>query len=397
MYLCNLHNLCVLFIKIICKIVIMKNLLVLSLLVMFGIGLSYSQENKDSSMFDSGMNQIIVPTQIITKTDGDTVNTLVTAEGEEANIMYNNGVIQCNEGNYNDATTTFSNVLQINPEMTLAYYGRGTCLMQLGKYNEAIADLQEYVKRKKDYNATYLIGYCYFLSKNMDKALEYFQNAIEQGCTNANMFYYIGVIYFNKAQYENAEKYYTRAIDIDDKHSFSYNDRGSTYRMLEKYDLAIADYQKAIELNSRMDIFKENLGSAYRLNKEYDKALAAYDEAIKAKPDNYIALNNKGITFYEMKEYDKAIDVLNECLKQNKDYAFAYNNLGLCYYRKEDYRLAIEAFTKAIALKSDYAEAYVHRGSAREMTRDMQGACSDWKTAKSMGITNLGDFESNCE
>jgi tetratricopeptide (TPR) repeat protein len=364
--------------------------------VILGIGTSFSQENKDSSMFDSGMNQIIVPTQIITSTDGDTVGTLVNAEGQEANIAYNNGVALYSEGSYLEANSEFSRSLRINPEMAQAYYGRGTCYMQQGKYDEAITDLKEYVKRKEDNNATYLIGYCYFLSKNMDSAIEYFQNAIEQGCSNANMFYYIGVIYFNKAQYEEAEKYYTRSIEVDNKHSFSYNDRGSTYRMQEKYDLAIADYQKAIELNSRMDIFKENLGSAYRLNKEYEKALAAYDDAIKAKPDNYIALNNKGITLYEMKEYDQAIDVFNECLKHNKNYAFAYNNLGLCYYRKEDYKLAIEAFTKAITLKSDYGEAYVNRGSAREMTRDLDGACSDWKTAKSMGITGLGDFESNC-
>ena len=78
----------------------MKRLLALIMFVVLGIGISFSQEDKDSSMYDSGIDQIIVPTQIITSTDGDTVGTLVNAEGQEANIAYNNGVALYSEGSY---------------------------------------------------------------------------------------------------------------------------------------------------------------------------------------------------------------------------------------------------------------------------------------------------------
>ncbi len=374
-----------------------KNLFAIGLLSALGIGVSFSQENKDNKTNDSGMDQIIVPTQIVTSpTDGDTVNTLVNAEGQEANVMYNIGVTQCNEGNYNDAITTFCNVLQINPEMAQAYYGRSTCYLQQKKYDEAIADLKEYVKRKNDNYATYLIGYCYFHKSDNQSALTYFQNAIEQGCNKADLFYHIGVINFNDAKYDDAMKYYTRAIEIDDTHAFSYNDRGSTYRMLNKIDKAIEDYSKAVQLNPRMDIFKANLGSAYRLNKNYEKAIEAYNEVLKTSPDNYIVLNNKGIAQYELKDYDNAIETLNECLNKKKDYAYAFNNIGLCYYKKKEFSLAIEAFTKAIALNPNYGEAYVGRGAAKEMARDMVGACSDWEKAESLGITNLNDYQTLC-
>lgn len=382
---------CLIFVK---KENAMKRLLALSLFVVIGIGYSFSQE--DDNLYDSGVDQIIVPTQIITSpTDGDTINTLVTAEGEEANVAYNNGVALCNEGNFNEAIAEFNKSLSINPEMAQAYYGRGTCKVQLKRYSEAITDLNEYTKRKEDNYATYLIGYCYFHNSDMENATKSFQDAIEQGCNIADLFYHLGVINFNAADYDKAIEYYSKAIDIDSKHAFSYNDRGSSYRMQGKYDKAIGDYQKAVELNSKMDIFKANLGSAYRLNKEYDKALSSYDEVLKANPKNYITLNNKGITLYEMKEYDKAIEMFTECLTQKKDYAYAYNNMGLCYYRKKEYSPAIEAFTKAIALNPKYGEAYVNRGSAKEMIRDSQGACNDWKEAKALGI-NIDDSESYC-
>ena len=374
-----------------------KNLFAIGLLSVLGVGVSFSQEDKDNNMFDSGMEQIIVPVQINTSpTDGDTINTLVTAEGEEANVMYNIGVTQCNEGNYDDAIVTFSNVLRMNSEMAQAYYGRSSCYMQQKRYDDAINDLKEYTKRKEDNYATYLIGYCYFHKSDEKSALTYFQNAIEQGCNKADLFYHIGVINFNEAKYDEAMKYYTRAIEIDDTHAFSYNDRGSTYRMLDKIDKAIEDYNKAVQLNPRMDIFKANLGSAYRINKNYEKAIEAYDDVLKTNPENYIVLNNKGIVQYEMKEYDKAIETLNECLNQKKDYAYAFNNLGLCYYKKKEYSHAIEAFTKAIGLNPNYGEAYVGRGAAKEMSRDMTGACSDWEKAESLGVTNLHEYQTLC-
>ncbi|MBO7134606.1 MAG: tetratricopeptide repeat protein [Bacteroidales bacterium] len=375
----------------------MKKLLVFSLFATLFIGVSYSQEIKDSSQYDSGMDQIIVPTQILTSpTDGDTINTLVTAEGQEANIAYNSGVLLCNEGSFSEAIGEFSRAIGINPELAQAYYGRGTCYVQQKKYTEAIADLTQYTSRKRDSYATYLIGYCYFHKSDMENATKAFQNAIEQGCANADLFYHLGVINFNDAKYDKAIEYYTKAIDIDNKHAFSYNDRGSSYRMQGKYDKAITDYRRAAELNTKMDIFKANLGSAYRLNKDYENAVATYDMVLQENPKNYITLNNKGIALYEMKDYDNAIEMFNECLTQNKDYAYAYNNLGLCYYRKKEYNLAIEAFTKAIVLNPKYGEAYVNRGAAKEMIRDAAGACNDWNAAKALGI-DVNTSESFCD
>ena len=377
---------------------LIKRLFAIGLFIVLSIGVSFSQEDNDSSNYDSGMNQIIVPTQIITSpTDGDTINTLVTAEGQEANISYNNGVAFCNEGNFNDALAAFNKAININPELAQAYYGRGTCYVQMKKYEDAITDLTEYAKRKEDGYASYLIGYCYFHTGDMDNATKSFQNAIEQGCNNADLFYHLGVINFNSAQYDKAIEYYSKAIDIDSRHAFAYNDRGSAYRMQGKYDKAIKDYQKAIELNSKMDIFKSNLGSAYRLNKEYDKAIAAYDEALKSNSKNYIVLNNKGIALYEMKDYDNAIEAFNECLTLKKDYQYAYNNMGLCYYRQKEYKLAIEAFTKAIAIDSKYGDAYVNRGSAKEMSRDLEGACNDWKEAQRLGVEGIDTSGSYCD
>ena len=89
----------------------MKKLLFTTLFLAIGIGYVFSQEDNQTDT-----NPIIVPTQIITSpTEGDTINTLVNAEGEESKVAYNNGVTLYGEGNYNEALAAFSQSLSTDP------------------------------------------------------------------------------------------------------------------------------------------------------------------------------------------------------------------------------------------------------------------------------------------
>ena len=89
----------------------MKKLLFTTLFLAIGIGYVFSQEDNQTDA-----NPIIVPTQIITSpTEGDTLNTLVNAEGEESKVAYNNGVTLYGEGNYNEALSAFSQSLSTDP------------------------------------------------------------------------------------------------------------------------------------------------------------------------------------------------------------------------------------------------------------------------------------------
>jgi tetratricopeptide (TPR) repeat protein len=84
-------------------------------------------------------------------------------------------------------------------------------------------------------------------------------------------------------------------------------------------------------------------------------------------------------------------------IQLNQNYAPAISNLSAIYFQRKDFQKANDYADKALNIDPNYGAAYLNRGVAREMLRDMQGACEDWSKAKELGV-DLGKnyFSTNC-
>ena len=72
-------------------------------------------------------------------------------------------------------------------------------------------------------------------------------------------------------------------------------------------------------------------------------------------------------------------------------------NSGLLKHDQGDYQGAIADYNKAIEINPEYANAFVHRGIARELVNDLQGACDDWRKAGHLGDERSAEWvKNNC-
>ncbi|HKL39430.1 MAG TPA: tetratricopeptide repeat protein, partial [Cryomorphaceae bacterium] len=127
----------------------------------------------------------------------------------------------------------------------------------------------------------------------------------------------------------------------------------------------------------------------------YEDAVDAYSEALEIEPKDAMIANNRGYTYFLSENYEKAVVDFQRSIELSPKYAYAHNNLASVYIKLERYQDAVDSAGDAISIDPDYGFAYLNRGIAREMVRDIRGACSDWEMAASLQVKNAADYQSS--
>ena len=131
--------------------------------------------------------------------------------------------------------------------------------------------------------------------------------------------------------------------------------------------------------------------------KDYPGAMLAFNKALNVDPKFYMAYVNRGATYFTQTKYAEAEKDFLQAKQINENNAPAYANLASIQILKKEYQKALEHADVAISIDKYYGVAYLNRGIAKEMLRDMKGACEDWQKAKDLGV-DLGKsyYSTNC-
>ncbi len=136
---------------------------------------------------------------------------------ESARQDYRNDYFEPAERKYTTLIDYFPEFEQI----AWAYYGRGLSRHQLGKYREAIEDLERTIALMPEYKwSHYGRGRAYY-----ELADEAYRQAVELFSAGIESF--------------------TETIQLDEDYGWSYYFRGLSYKALQKADLSIADFERA--------------------------------------------------------------------------------------------------------------------------------------------------------
>jgi signal transduction histidine kinase len=219
-----------------------------------------------------------------------------------------------------------------------AYHTIGLIYMQLGRYQEGLANLQEALEIRKEINdkvglarSYNNIGQISFIQGNLDEALNYFLLSLDfrqQERDSIGILYSyisIGEVFQRKGDFEQAFDYYNKASEFGRairntkgialthlKRGSLYEDINSPLRALNQYGLAMEIYQ---------DIDDKNL-----LGQTYNKI---------------------GSVLISQASYDSAVVVLTKALDNGKQSSSA-----------ESVRDSYELIARAYFGSNNYAEAY---------------------------------------
>jgi tetratricopeptide (TPR) repeat protein len=159
-------------------------------------------------------------------------------------------------------------------------------LLAEGKYDEAIALYNEYLKEHQDLFKVYLlIGSAYYKKGDYDKAIEAYQKVLEQEPEDENALLGIGNAYIRKTEYDKAKDYFVKLAGLRS------NDPDIMYTLAEimldsgQTASAIEYYSKVIELNPKFADAYMKLGYAYYAEKQWQKAVEQLEKFVEIAPD----------------------------------------------------------------------------------------------------------------
>ena len=190
---------------------------------------------------------------------------------------------------YSKAIKHYSNAIELDPQLTIAYNNRGSAYDSKNKYDYAIADFSIAIMLKSDDATVYYNRGVTFYKKNaVEPALKDLNKAIELDPDYVDAYQHLGIAYAKKGAFEHAIRAHNKAIELNPYDATAYNNRGDTYLRKGELERALEDFNKAIELDPNDVLAYYNRGETWLRLKKWNKARSDLADA-KSKGVDIIA------------------------------------------------------------------------------------------------------------
>jgi tetratricopeptide (TPR) repeat protein len=156
----------------------------------------------------------------------------------------------------------------------------GNSLIRQNKNYDALQAFEKAIQLDPNYtNAWDGKGWSMYRQNNYEEALEAFEKAIQLDPNYTNAWDGKGWSLYKLGKYEEALQPFERAIQLYSNHTGSWDGKGWTLYRLNKYDEAIQAFEKAIEIEvGYKDAWSGKIVALYKQGKLYEAAQAT-DEA----------------------------------------------------------------------------------------------------------------------
>lgn len=317
------------------------------------------------------------------------------------------------------AEEDLNRVIQMEPDLTDAYWHRHLLYLLQDKKKEALSDLNFIIKKNKKHAGAWrsraeiyrqqnnveeaIMNYrqaiilnprdheAYFRRAEMYEkkgdshllALEDYSKCIKINPLRTDAILKHGLYYFKNESWHNAISDFTDLLRVDPLNVTARIYRGQANAKMQQWTPAVEDLSAAIHLDPMS--WEAFYHRACILRKAHPKrALHDYSVSllINDSDDNCMSYLHRGILYNAMHRYEDAIPDFESVLKLRKDVAGAHVNLGLIFMNHyENYHRAIKKFSAAIKVDPTYVRAYVCRGEAYHKIHELKQALSDFTKA----------------
>lgn len=273
----------------------------------------------------------------------------------------------------------------------------------------------------------------YERSKDLDKALEYYQKAIGIDPKFIKAYEAMARVAGERGSWDQVIGSFQRIIALNPRLPQAYLGLGEAFRVLgekkhavetysrllslfpddEKIDVKVIEaYTRAIADNPQNDLYKEkreevladfeqlskrkkysaadyyNLGFLYEQVGGKEEAMRFYTKAVQMKPDYKQALYNLANLYRDAGNYKIAMALYDRLVHFHPKYVLGYLNMGIIFNAIGDQQRARQFYLKVIGLDPENGEAYFNLGYLSESQGELREAVNYYEKAVEVAPKN---------
>jgi len=230
----------------------------------------------------------------------------------------------------------------------------------LVKAKKPVGDLETYLR----------LGIYELDLKNYDKALDYFEKALERDSNNLVAWFGRGCCYVMIKENEKALMCYDRVLEIDPNNASAWNGKGFALNDLGRYEEAIKCFDMALEMDSKVAVAWAGKGFAFVYLRRYKEAIRYFDRAIEIDPKDARVWRNKGSALVLLERYEEAIRCFDKASEINPKDVFVWTTKGITHCYLKNHEEALKCCDRALEIDSNFAPAWIIKGiSLVELSR----------------------------
>jgi tetratricopeptide (TPR) repeat protein len=256
------------------------------------------------------------------------------------------------QGKYDEAIAELQNLKTRSPQLSGLSHELGAALYTKGDYIQAQTFLQQALtENPNDSEATQLLGLSYYLSGHTSEAIPYLEK-VQSWYPRANVdaSYILGMCYLQNRDYDHARKAFATMYDVPSDSAASYL---FTARMLlrKEFDPIAEEYaQKAVALDPKLPQVHFLLGELHLYKSRIPEAIAEFQKELAINPGDAATYYKLGDAYSRAGKFDDAERVLQRSIWLDATSTGPYILMGKVLEKKGESQLAVRALQHALAM-----------------------------------------------
>jgi tetratricopeptide (TPR) repeat protein len=285
------------------------------------------------------------------------------------------------QGKYDDAIAALQEIEKQHPAMRGLAHELGTAYYKKGEYLKAIASLKRAQEQNpEDLESVQLLGLSYYLAGRpaeaiapLEKVQTWFPSA------NVDAAYILGTCYIQTKDYAHARGAFAKMFGVPAESAASYL---FTARMLLRQDFGpvAEDYaQKAAALDPKLPLTHFLLGELNLYHSKIPEAIAEFEKELQLNPGYAAAYYKLADAYSRIQKFDEAEKLLQRSIWLDATSTGPYILMGKVLQKKGETELAVRALQRALAMDPSnpiphhlLGQAYRDMGKSEDAERELQ-------------------------